>query len=237
VYRKTSSTLALAIAVFATASLLTPMSASACMSPLCRFFGIGCPIVNGAAAGGLVPGGTTLVTLTGRDKAVISVGHYVTPQMDVTYECSVAFPIVPGIKRIDKLTLVEDATGLPLPHYQWASSDAAIGQFQRLAEDDADMANAAEMQWQGFFSQVQGGSKGGIMHSFVFEVTLEPGTTLPKLLAALRAQGVLVNGSANPDGTLNYGHYYLRRVGDGDVHLVFPSDHPIDRAPHVRGRQ
>src|SRR5436305_1995922 len=117
--------------------------------------------------------------------------------MSVTYACSVAFPVVPGIKSIDKLTLVSDLTGQPLSFYHWNRDDAAIDQFENLAEGDANMTRAADMRWQGFFSKIEGGSQGGILHSFVFEVTLEPGTTLPTLLAGLRSQGLLANGSAN----------------------------------------
>src|SRR5262249_32901065 len=120
---------------------------------------------------GLVPGGQTHITMTAPDKAVISIGPYVTPRMTVTFACSVAFPVVPGINSIDRRRLGDTATGLPLSHYNWTTSDAAIGEVERLAAGDAKMADAAEVPWQGFFSEVVGGSEGGIMHSFEFEVT------------------------------------------------------------------
>jgi hypothetical protein len=222
--------LVLTTVILAVAAMFITIPASACMiTCVCTPYGCGCTGFDN----GLVPGGTTLVTMVGQDKALVQIGPYTTPHMTTTFACSVAFPLVPGIRRVDKLTLVADATGQPLSFYHWNHEDAAIAQFENLAEGEANMSRAADMRWQGFFSKIEGGSPGGIMHSFVFEVTLEPGTTLPKLLAGLRAQGVLAHGSANFDGTLDYGHYYLRRVGDGDIHAVFAGDREGTRAPRV----
>jgi len=215
-------TLTLTVAALAILSLLNALPASACMNPECPPWLL-CqdqpPNYSGVA-----PAGTTLVTKLGADKALIQVGHYSTPQMSVTYACSVAFPLVKGIARIDKVQLVATATGLPLANYHWVKSDASIDQFATLIEKDADMTHMNGVGYQGFFTRVTGGSQGGIDHSFVFEVTLKPGTTVAQLVAALRAQGVVANGSANFDGTLNYGHYFMRRVGDGQVDVVFPGN-------------
>jgi hypothetical protein len=205
-------------AIVAVTLLAAVAPVEACMTP-CKFF---CPEKPPIVASGLVPGGTTIVTQTAPDKARIEVGHYTTPQMSVTYACSVAFPKVKGIASIDDVALIATATGLPLTHYHWVPNDASVAQFQTLAKDDAGMAHADRISWQAFFSEVEGGSQGGIDHSFVFEVTLKPGTTLAQLLAGLRAQGVLANGSANFDGTLNFGHYFLRRIADGDMAMILP---------------
>src|SRR5262245_3391055 len=93
--------------------LLAGQPAYACMQPRCTTFF--CPETTPELSG-VAPGGTTLVTFTGADTALIQVGLYTTPEMSVTYACSTAFPVVPGIERIDSVRLVSLATGETLPN-------------------------------------------------------------------------------------------------------------------------
>jgi len=233
--RRIIPTLALTAVVLA--CLLYAVPASACMNPECSPWIRICPDQPFQPASGLAAPGTTLVTRTGADRALIQVGHYTTPQMSVTYACSVAFPLVEGIAHIDRVSLVASSTGLPLGNYNWVQNNASIDQFANLVDREADMSHMGDVRYQAFFTKVLGGSQGGIDHSFVFEVTLKPGTTVPQLVSALRAQGVLANGSANFDGTLNYGHYFLRRVGDGLVDVVSSGRPNVTPAPHARPSQ
>jgi hypothetical protein len=173
---------------------------------------------SNAAQSGVAPRGQTTVTMLEHNKAIVRIGPYVTPKMDVAYDCSVAFSPVPGIVSVDNVSLVEDVTGRQLPFYSWSPSAAASTQFSDLTTNLASMSTAPS-DWQGFFSEVPG-SPGGIVHSFILEVTLEDGITAKQLTENLREFGVLANGSANPDGQLNYGHYHLRVLGNGPIHQI-----------------
>jgi hypothetical protein len=165
---------------------------------------------------GVAPTGSTTVKILPGNRAVVRIGPYVTPKMDNTYQCSVAFAPVPGVARVNRVSLVEDVTGWSLPFYSWAPSAAANRQFSDLTSNLASMSTAPS-EWQGFFSVVRGGSPGGIVHSFVLELTLEDGVTAEELTNNLREFGILANGSARPDGRLDFGHYHLRVLGDGTM--------------------
>lgn len=197
-------------------------AANACMTPTCPWWSPDCEIIIDA---GLAPGGETSVTFLSPTKALIEVGPYVTPQMDINYNCVVALGPVDGIQAVDRISLVDRTTRRRLPGYSWQDNVAALGDFAQLSAQQAAMDMPAN-EWQGFFTSVPG-SRGGIVHSFQLAVTLEPGTTPQKLLRNLRQQGLLANGAAFADGTLNttapMGHYHLRRVADGEVRLIFPA--------------
>jgi hypothetical protein len=223
----TLKTLLLAIAILPLAGLSHP--ALACMEPIdCPYWD--CPIGPIGVGSGLASAGQTEITFLGPNRVQIAVGSYSTPSMPATYACSVALTPVDGIESVDRITMVDHATGQVLPNYSWVPSDAATGEFSTLVED-AGVMSPKQAQWSGFFTEVQGGSVGGIRHSFVIEATLAKGTTIKKLIAALREQGMLVNGSANFDGTLNFAHYYFRRLGDGPISVVFPGRRPEPQKP------
>lgn len=207
----------LAVVAFATA-FSTP--AHACMTTCYLLY---CDdqycyyVCDGSAAqSGIAPAGITSVRVLPGNRAVVKIGPYVTPKMDVTYACSVAFAPVPGVARVDRVSLVEEATGWKLPFYSWAPSSAANQQFSDLTSNLASMSTVPS-GWQGFFSVVRGGSPGGIIHSFVLELTLEEGVTAEELMANLREFGILANGSARMDGQLDFGHYHLRVLRDGTM--------------------
>ena len=160
------------------------------------------------------------------NKAVIDIGNYTTPEMDRSYECVMAFGPVDSIERIDKVSLVNVGTRRLLPNYDWARNDTPNFELSALFRDSGMMTNAPAAGWQGFFTQVPGGSRGGVIHRFRLEVTLKKGTIPEQLLSDLRTQGILANASANPDGTLDYGHYHLRQISNGNLHLNFLPNRP-----------
>jgi hypothetical protein len=171
---------------------------------------------SNSAQSGVAPAGITDVKILPGNRAVVKIGPYVTPKMDVTYSCAVAFAPVPGVERVNRVSLVEESTGWRLPFYSWAPNATANEQFSELTSDLAAMSTVPS-DWQGFFSVVRGGSPGGIIHSFVLELTLEKGVTAEELMQNLRDFGVLANGSASPDGRLDFGHYHLRVLGNGTM--------------------
>lgn len=200
--------------------------ATACMEPCWDW---DCPILpGGPTTSGLANGGDTFVRVLSPTQAVIEIASYTTPNMSNTYACSIALTPVDGIARIDRVSMVSLDSGNTLTGaigpYNWVPTQAPNAEFAQLLKEAG--VSMAEQGWQGFFSEVPGGSQGGVAHAFRFEVTLVPGTNPLKLVKALRSQGLLANGSANFDGTLDYGHYHFRKVGDGDVHLVIPGRGP-----------
>lgn len=171
------------------------------------------------AASGVASAGETIITRLGPTKARIEVSAYTTPSMSSTYACSVAFPQVDGVKTIDRIQLVETMSRRVLENYNWLPDGNSIFDFSQMSRE-VGIQPSKKGSWQGFFTEVQGGSIGGIQHSFVLEVTLERGTTTEQLVEALKEQGVLANGSANFDGSLDFGHYHLRRLGDGRIRVA-----------------
>jgi hypothetical protein len=222
VVRSLNNRIPLFLVVLAVVSFVTAVStpAHACMTTCYLLYcdDQGCYYVCDGAAGqsGIAPAGNTTVRVLPDHRAIVRIGPYVTPKMDRTYECAVAFAPVPGVARVDHVSLVEEATGWNLPFYSWTSSSAANGQFSDLTRDLASMPTVPS-EWQGFFSVVQGGSPGGILHSFVLELTLEEGVTAEELMHNLQEFGILANGSARPDGQLDFGHYHLRVLRDGTM--------------------
>ena len=205
--------------------------AQACMTPVdCYLMPDGTIICFGSSSGslsGMAQPGDITVTMLGNRRALIKVGNYVTPQMSQTYDCSVAFAPVPGIERVDRVTLVNSRTGRRLPNYSFVPNGAANSQYVKIM-DDLGMTAAPAETWQGFSTEVLNGSRGGIVHSFLLEVTLKAGVTPAQLYQAIREHGMLTNGSANPDGSLDFGHYHLRSMATGGLTLI---------APRPRGRR
>jgi len=177
---------------------------------------------GGNVPSGLAIAGDTKITMLPDHKALIKIGTYATPEMTRTYNCAVALTPVPGIRRVDRVTLVDAKTGRRLPNYAFVRNGAANSEFGKLMSELGMNASRAG-NWQGFSTEVLYGSQGGIIHSFLLEVTLEDGVTPRQLLKSIRGSGMLLNGSANPDGTLDYAHYFLRDLGLGGLTL------------HVRG--
>lgn len=211
-----------AFVLVALAAVFSPAPAEACMGPCVLLYcdGTYCYyLCEVSAASGVAPAGETIVTRLGPTKARIEVSAYTTPGMSNTYACSVAFPEVDGIKAIDKVRLVETMSRKVLDNYNWVPDGNSIFEFSQMSRD-AGIPASRKGGWQGFFTEVQGGSIGGIQHSFVLDVTLESGTTTEQLVEALKKQGVLANGSANFDGSLDFGHYHLRRLGDGRIRVA-----------------
>jgi hypothetical protein len=200
--------------------------AQACMTPVIDCYlgpdGIWyCYGGGNSVPSGLAVSGDTKVTMLPNHRALIKVGLYATPEMTQTYDCAVALAPVPGIKRINQVSLVDANTGQRLPNYSFVRNGAANSEFSSLLTD-LGIKTARAGNWQGFSTEVLNGSKGGIIHSFLLEVTLEDGVTPRQLLKAIRAHGMLSNGSANPDGTLDYGHYFLRDLGAGGLTVIAP---------------
>jgi hypothetical protein len=231
-----SSIKALAFLCFVLATLLagSVQPLNACMTPRCCTL-IGCNLCpESDTISGLAPAGITTVTYLGGRRAQIEISAYATPSMTITYDCSIAFSPVDGIERIDRITLVDTITRRPLLNYHWIPNEAPATEFAKMADELGVMA-LRSVAWQGYFTEVPGGSIGGIEHSFVFDVKLSEGTTVQGLVAALRHQGLLANGSANPDGTLDYGHYHLRRLGDGAIQVVFPARQAKEPVTRTKG--
>jgi hypothetical protein len=205
----------------------SPQAAQACMTPVECYFDVnGNYVCTGGGGGFDIPNGLTIpgdtkVTMLPNHRALIKVGTYSTPEMTNTYNCAVTLAPVPGVKRVNRVTLVDAMTGQRLPNYSFVRNGSANSGFSSLL-GDLGIKTAREGNWQGFSTEVLNGSKGGIIHSFLLEVTLEDGVTPRQLLKAIRAHGMLSNGSANPDGTLDYGHYFLRDLGAGGLTVIAP---------------
>ena len=199
--------------------------AQACMTPVeCYFDENGNYVCTGGGfdvPSGLAVPGDTKVTMLPNHRALIKVGTYATPEMTRTYDCAVTLAPVPGVKRVNRVTLVDAMTGQRLPNYSFVRNGAANSEFSSLLRD-LGIKTSRTGNWQGFSTEVLNGSKGGIIHSFLLEVTLEDGVTPRQLLKAIRSHGMLSNGSANPDGTLDYGHYFLRDLGIGGLTVTAP---------------
>lgn len=189
-------------------------------------------------ASGLLPAGETQVTFLSPHRALIEVQAYSTMEMESESECAVAFPEIDGIERIERVTMVDAATGAPLAGYrEWVPNDLAGNDFAQLASQ-AGLTPARPKRWQGFVTTISPGLTSGIRHSFLLEVTLKRGVTLNRLISALRSEGVMANGSANFDGSLDLHHYYLRRLGDGDIHFTLPGhEQREDREREARREQ
>jgi len=195
--------------------------AHACMTPVeCYELADGTIVCFGGGSSGLAYPGDVTVTMLPHHRALIRIGNYVTPKMGVTYDCSVAFAPIPGIERVNRVTLVNSKTGRPLPNYSFVPNSAANSEYVQLL-NELGITTPTE-GWQGFSTEVLNGSRGGIVHYFLLEATLKEGVTPEQLYRAIREHGMLANGSANPDGTLNFGHYHLRSLGIGGLTLIAP---------------
>ena len=144
-----------------------------------------------------------------------------------------ALPPIDGVSRINRVTMVDAVTKRPLENYPWAPSAAPASDLSKLAADAG--LSLGDKGWSGFVSHIKGPVVEGQLYSYVLDVTLEKGTTSEKLAAALRSQGIIATGSANPDGSLDLRYLHLMAFGQGNLEIQ-ESAKPGERGHERYGR-
>jgi hypothetical protein len=69
----------------------------------------------------------------------------------------------------------------------------------------------------------------------VLEATLDEAVPFMQFATQLRRQGLLGGGSANPDGTLDLHHYFVRSMADMPFQVEIPGllQRPADATPFL----
>ncbi len=176
-----------------------------------------CSSASSVTAGVIPPGETTVHWLSPR-RALLEIKFYETMEMEQeSFECAVAFPPIEGVDRVNRVSMIDTVTGQPVEQRPWTAHPAPGPGFAALATEAG--LNTPAKGWTGFVSSFNGPTKGGQMFNFLVDLTLKPGTRVEDFLAALHRNGVVANGSAHPDGTLDLHHYFLRPFGQGSMEL------------------
>lgn len=164
--------------------------------------------------GGPIEAFQATVTPLGQGKAIVTLGGALTTNMLAGSACLTAFPSFDGVAQVDAIRLVNTATGEPI--YSFASNELSATSVQELiATSDPELA---AQEWLGFHAVVPVTVPDGVLTQFALEVTLAPGANYRDLVRAVDQQ-VVVAGSADVEGALDFHHAWIRSLDDADVRI------------------
>lgn len=162
--------------------------------------------------------GVTVRPLPDNQALILFNGGHAT-EMAVSASCLVGFPVLDEIAFVESVEILDAATGAVL-HTTTASELAIDSVREILVRSGAK--EIASGDWLGFVGTVAEDVPDGTRTQFALQVTLQPGTSYRELAKALQLQGHLVGGAANPDGTSDFHHYFVRNLGAAHVEVESP---------------
>jgi hypothetical protein len=146
--------------------------------------------------------------------------------MDAGLSCIAGLQEVSGVRNVNSISVVNALTGELL--YAFSPNNRSGESFEGLL---TDLGRPAQASWLGFQVTLPNQLVAGVPTNFVFDVTLEKGVNVRKLASFLRQEGTFAGGSANPDGTLDFHHYFVRDLKDLDIQVNHPQRHPTALTP------
>lgn len=195
-----------------------PASACTCWcDSICGGLGDCCPWCDGNANASQASQGSQVTVTPLRGQQVrIMVSGLQSMEMEGG-SCGAGLLEVPGIKTVDSVRVINAVTGKPI--YTFADNQISGRSFEELAEE---VGGPTRGTWRGFQADVVTSVPDRVPSKFVIDVTLEKGVSLFKIANALRNRSGLGGGSANPDGSLDRHHVFLRDLKSMEFQIRIP---------------